>query len=87
MPSIAVAKKDLQYTDFGNITLLFNKDTIDPQASKLNKVYSGDAYTPVFPTVYNKINEDVARKLNNMVYDRVPSELRDSFRTSLDETT
>ena len=67
MPSIAVAKKDLQYTDFGNITLLFDKDAIDPQASKLNKVYSGDAYTPVFPTVYNKINEDVARKLNNMV--------------------
>ena len=74
-----------RYTHFGNITLLFDKDTIDPQASKLNKVYSGDAYTPVFPTVYHKVNENVARKLNNMVYDKVPFELRDCFGTALDE--
>lgn len=58
MPSIAVTKADLGHDMYGNISVLFYKDTIDPKANKNNKVYSGDAYTPEFPNVGYKINKD-----------------------------
>ena len=58
MPSIAVtdpAKVD--HEGFGDITLILDKDTIDPKKSKYNKVYSGDAYTPTFPRIEYEANE------------------------------
>ena len=55
MPSIAIIKKNM-LQQFGDITVLFNKDTIDPW-DNANKVYSRDAWTPTFPHVSYKINE------------------------------
>lgn len=51
MPSIAVTKHDLQHTGFGEISLIFGKDTINPDINSENKVYSGDAWTPMYPQV------------------------------------
>lgn len=51
MPSIAVTKKDIPFTDFGDISLIFNKETINPE-NELNKVFGGDAWTPIFPSIY-----------------------------------
>ena len=51
MPSIAVTKHDSQHTGFGNISLIFGKDTINPDVNSENKVYGGDAWTPMYPTV------------------------------------
>lgn len=59
MPSIAVTSKELGHTDFGDISLVFDKETINP-TNKLNKVYAGDAWTPVFPEINIKISENVA---------------------------
>ena len=44
MPSLAVTNKGM--TDFGEISLLFDKNTIDPKASEQNKLYGSDAWTP-----------------------------------------
>lgn len=49
MPSIAITKADMEHSDFGNITIVFGKETIDPQANTANKVYTGDAWTPIVP--------------------------------------
>lgn len=59
MPSIAITKADIGHTDFGDISLVFGKETINPKKRK-NKVYSGDAWTPTFPTINYKLNEDKA---------------------------
>lgn len=48
MPSIAITKSDVTAEDFGEISLVFRKDTIDP-ADERNKVFDADAWTPMFP--------------------------------------
>lgn len=48
MPSIAITKSDATAEDFGEISLVFRKDTIDP-ADARNKVFDADAWTPMFP--------------------------------------
>ena len=70
MPSLAVTKADVEHSNFGEITLIFGKDTIDPKKNKKNKVYSADAWTPVFPRVEyeadSEISNRIMRKLNNL---------------------
>lgn len=44
MPSIAVTNKGLH--DFGEISLLFHRLTIDPVVNPKNKLYGADAWTP-----------------------------------------
>ena len=67
MPSIAVTKADVGHTEFGEISLLFHKETIDP-ADRRNKVYGEDAWTPTFPSVGYKLNDkktdDIYRRAN-----------------------
>ena len=44
MPSLAITNKGMN--DFGEISLLFDKSTIDPNQSRENKLYGADAWTP-----------------------------------------
>ena len=44
MPSLAITNKGMN--DFGEISLLFDKSTIDPNQSRDNKLYGADAWTP-----------------------------------------
>ena len=44
MPSIAITNKGM--SDFGEISLVFYKITIDPSANSENKLYGADAWTP-----------------------------------------
>ena len=55
MPSIAVTKAELSHTDYGNITVIFGKETISP-TDRRNKVYKRDAWTPTMPQVDVKFN-------------------------------
>lgn len=68
VPSIAIEKADSVHDDFGDVTLLFNKDTIDPQNNSNNNVYSRDAWTSTFPQTEYKINAEglkaIAKKLD-----------------------
>ena len=57
MPSIAITHAEMGHTEFGEISLLFDRTSIDP-ANRQNKVYGGDAWTPTFPSVGYKLNED-----------------------------
>lgn len=68
MPSIAVTKDTVSHDGFGPITLLFDKNTIDP-SNKLNKVYSQDAWTPIFPQIETEIIRSEADKVRNHLYD------------------
>lgn len=44
MPSIAITKADMGWNDFGDISFIFRKNTIDPAADKRNRVYGADAW-------------------------------------------
>lgn len=58
MASLAVAKVDQPLSNFGEITLLFKKDTIDPKRTT-NKVFGADVYSPRFPSPkYKMINNN-----------------------------
>lgn len=67
MPSIAVTKSDIPHTNFGEITLVFGRETIDPKANRKNVVYSADAWTPVFPRVeYEESAKETSRIYNHL---------------------
>lgn len=63
MPSIAVIKAEQGHTKYGPISLVFGKDTIDPQRNSENKVYGGDGWTPTKAPVEYEVNYDAARRL------------------------
>ena len=72
-PSIAIMKAQniSANNEFGDISLVFDKKTIDPQESNANKIYSSDAYTPISVKAEHKLNEkkawDLYSKINNLV--------------------
>ncbi len=68
MPSIAITKSDIPHTNFGNITVVFGKETVDPKFDKRNTVYSADAWTPLFPRIEYEANEKAASKIRNRYY-------------------
>ena len=68
MPSIAIVKADEGHSDYGEYSAVFNKDTIDPRKAKANKVYGGDAWTPTFPQIEYKVNENVQRRISDLYY-------------------
>ena len=67
MPSIAITKADVGHTEFGEISLVFDKESINP-TDRRNKVYGEYAWTPTFPTVGYKLNDektsDIYRRAN-----------------------
>ena len=69
MPSIAVTKNDIPHENFGDISVVFNKDTVDPKADRRNKVYSADAWTPTFPQIEYEANSDVVSSISEKRYD------------------
>lgn len=68
MPSIAITKSDIGHTNFGEISLVFDKETIDPKNRK-NKVFSEDAWTPMFPKIGYKLNYDKTSEIYRRAID------------------
>lgn len=69
MPSIAVIKAQQGHDQYGDVSLIFPKDTIDPKRNSANKVYGGDAWTPVYPKIEYKANEAISRKVRDKYYE------------------
>lgn len=69
MPSIAIVLAKAGHAKYGEISLVFAKETIDPKFFRANKVYGGDAWTPTFPAVEYKVNEKVLRSIRDTVND------------------
>ena len=67
MPSIAITRAGIPHTNFGDITVVFGKETVDPKVSRYNAVYSADAWTPVVP----RIEYEADRKATDRVYNRL----------------
>ena len=62
MPSLAITNKGM--TDFGEISLLFDKSVIDPDVNKDNKLYGADAWTPMQTTLKMNAKFDTNKTVN-----------------------
>lgn len=71
MPSIAIKMAELGHYDYGPISVIFGKSTINPANNAANNIYSGDAWTPTFPTVDVKINSNKLAAIRDKVTDLV----------------
>ncbi len=67
MPSIAITTPEIGHNDFGEISLVFGKESIDP-SDRRNRVYTGDAWTPTFPYIDFKINDKVQSRITSKIY-------------------
>lgn len=79
VPSIAITDVNYGHENFGNISLIFRKETISP-TDRRNKVFSSDAYSKRFPSTVNKISE---KNLNALLreYDKAARLLGTSVST------
>ena len=59
MPSLAVTNKG--FVDFGEISLVFDKNTIDPTVDDQNKLYGADAWTPQQNAIKKNAEFDAAK--------------------------
>lgn len=66
-PSIAIKNASMGHDAFGEITFLFGRDTVDPQADKRNEIYESDAYTATYPktNVIDDVDIALADALNS----------------------
>ena len=76
MPSIAITRAREGYNNFGAISLVFGKETIDPQFMRSNKIYSGDAWTPTYPQIAYKLNTKAQEKIKKKIDGLVPSNIQ-----------
>ena len=88
VPSIAITKDSTGHNNFGEISLIFKSDTIDPSKS-YNKVYESDVYSKRFPKTINKISSKNLSELldtfkeSAKVFNSSPS----SYESELEETS
>ena len=94
MPSVAITNKGL--TRFGDLSLLFDKNTIDPKMSVDNKLYGADAWTPqamnikvnaVFDTdktvaAVNRIKNTIGSKFVTELFNITAKQFRDTVLKS-----
>ena len=87
-PSVAITKPEMiSHDNFGEVSIILNKDAIDPKKSKYNKVYSADAYTPTFPNVDYEASEEAASRIAatvNKWYSQLPDYYQRSVRSLRD---
>lgn len=82
MPSIAVTRADIPHTNFGDITLVMDRRSIDPRANRRNVVYSADAWTPTFPQVEYAADATVERRISGRL-NSLSRQIDEMFRQDL----
>lgn len=82
MPSIAVVKAAQGHSKYGPISMVFDRESIDPQADSRNKIYGGDAYTPTAPAVEYPVDYDRMRAVENRISELSKSVANGAFWNS-----
>lgn len=86
MPSVAMTPANIAHTGYGDITVVFGKDSVNPK-DKRNQIFSDDAYTPTVPAAGYKISSDVTKRLRERIdalLDGLPSDLRSKVALDTD---
>lgn len=78
-PSIAITKANDGWNKFGEISFVYDKDSIDPKKNRKNKIYGADAWTPTFPSVEyrvdNRVLYNVSKKVGDEIKDHLPIDI------------
>ncbi|MBR4457580.1 MAG: hypothetical protein IKS31_01340 [Clostridia bacterium] len=65
MPSIAVVNRNSGWMDYGPISVIFDRYTVDPQLNPNARLYGGDAYTPTMGAYRAADANDALRHLRS----------------------
>lgn len=76
MPSIAITRTDIGHEDFGKISIVFGKETIDPRRSG-NAVYDADVWSPTVPKINLKPDASISGKISRLAW-KVQTEFKDN---------
>lgn len=82
MPSIAIVRDSMGWEEYGPISFVFAKDSIDPRRSRANKIYGYDAWTPVAPQIDYVVNSDAENRILDL-YTRMQNEKGHDFAQPL----
>lgn len=77
MPSIAVIRANAGHSRYGDISVIFDKATIDPAQSRRNKIYGGDAWTPTFPDIEYEASSKLVDQIRDKYY-AIPQDVRNN---------
>ena len=81
MPSIAIIRDNMDHSKYGEISVVFGKETIDPK-NKKNQVYGGDAWTPTIPGVNYEVNLKKSREFEREIWNLSSQILNGMFAQS-----
>ena len=93
VPSIAITNKDIEYNNFGDISLVIPKEVVDP---KTTPIFSRDAWTQTFPHILKAWREENASELYDKMLpilkelkaeDRQLKALKDARVMDIDDST
>ncbi len=69
VPSLAIVDANQEFTNFGNIQLVGAPSMVDPRASRKNRVFNADIYSPRYPS------GDIERTVDSDAADAAQAEL------------
>jgi hypothetical protein len=78
-PSLAIMKPGMRFDDYGQITLVGNREMVDPEKNPYSKLYTSDVYSPRQPRASRKLNEKEANKFEAKVKAAIPEPYRDAL--------
>jgi hypothetical protein len=87
MPSLAIIRANQEHSKYGEISVIFGRETIDPKSSKYNKVYGSDAWTPTYPKIEYQANSKISKKIKDKYYELADKYGYDDVRPMYDYAT
>jgi hypothetical protein len=83
-PSIAIVRADQGHAMYGPYSIVFPRETVDPQADSRNKVYGSDAWTPTHSNarVEREVNYDVLQAIDDRIDELSSQVAGGTFHTS-----
>jgi len=85
MPSLAVIDVNHGFTGYGDITLIADKDLIDPRKNGYSKVFASDVYSARYPSINYQISATGINKLIKKVNSLMPREISSSMNHNLEQ--
>ena len=84
-PSVAVIDVDKQtHEDYGEYSLILPKNMVDARQGKNAGTWAGDAWTPTYPQVVKRMNDDKAISRFYKDIDAMPEAMRSRVRLDFD---
>lgn len=71
MPSMAVTKDTIPFEGFGDITLIGKPESFDPRATKMNEIFTADAYTVRAPHPVRKARKGAGKLFQEKYQDDI----------------